>query len=232
VDKRRLYYSDGSTQKTKTLQGNPGRAVFLNGLYYYDLATMHIDNDTIQIRAWDPITDKDSVVVSFNKLFDTLLASKKSCRVEMMEGFFFKVDTERWGFIFYNAGKFIVGDRHQYKVYNTIDNKAFKKYQRKSVRLNGSQTALTCEPENESFTNYGAVVSTGNLYILSGVIDGGKGSHTPIDVYDISTFKYKYTLNAPAKSRDDYATSIAVVKDNLYLLYTKSKLLMFKIPAE
>lgn len=228
VDNAQLIYRENNSLLHKKIANNPGQAIFHNNLFYYSASTLNAELDSVSIHVWDPQRNLDSQIINLNVLMKKELAGNTACAPEVLEGVFFKVSGNRWGYLFYNAGRMIIGDQSGTVVYPTIDGRPFKRYQRRQVDM-GGQTAFVCKAESDAFFNYSACAYGDELFVLSGVIDARKELNTPIDVYDLKSFKYKHTLQAPLHSRDDYAISMAVVDNYLFLNYTKSHLMRFRL---
>lgn len=207
--------------------GFAGQATFVNGNYIY--TRYNKTGDSVSICQLNLLTKENKEIVQLN----TLLRDKVPpgpCTGSILDGGFLSISPNKWCFLFWMGGFFIISENGKLSLHQTIDKRPFKKFEERKIQM-GEQTAFTCKGENDYFYNYQAASDGRYLYILSGVIEKKEKEQlsTPVDAYDLNTFEYKFTLPLPLKSVDDYAYQLAALENYIYVYNAKSKMKIYKI---
>lgn len=231
VDQRSISFITNHERKTKKIDAITGNVIYLENGFLFDMIKNTDEMDQISIKLWNVQTDSIKTIVDLSKTFEKELPQDRKCLSMILEGNFFRIDSNSWGYIFYEGGYFLKGTKKDYTVARTLDKRPFKKYEMREVAM-GGQKAYVCKAENNSLYNYAAASDGNKIFILSGIIDGRKGLHTPIDVYDAKTLTYNYTLEAPLPSKEDYALTMSLIGHRLYLFYKKSGVMMFDLSGK
>lgn len=220
----RVSTSWGRSKEYKTNSATRN-AIYIGGSFYFDyVSTDSEGNQTAEIRRWDGYSDKPRTVAYLSDLFWSYIDREQGCLASQLEGNFFAIDHETWGYVFYHGSFIVFGDGEKTQIANTIFNKGFVRYKAKRA-YRGGTTRLECKAQNESRYYYDAYFHKGKLYALSGV--AGKPGHADIDVYNGEKFKYLYTLTTRLKTENSYARTMEFVGNSLYLASNDGEIIKF-----
>ena len=229
VDKRQLTIETDSLYVKKT-NGLPGNAIYFNREFLYQEAVGDSLKDLIIINSWNASENSIDTLVNLNNFLSGKLVGCKECLSNTLEGNFFKVDNQTWAYLFYKAGYFLINRNGNFRLVPTIDKSPFRKYEVREVQFNNMK-AFLCKSDNESMINYAAVSDSKHIFVLSGkiVVGGQKELFAPVDVYDIANFEYKYTLQAPMTSMDNYAYLMTKSGNYVYLYFKEGEIVRYKL---
>lgn len=241
----RFSYHDGSRYEAATFDAKAGilrvsswrgpqeyktysttrNALYMGGDFYFDyVSTDSEGNQIAEIRAWSSSSGRVRTVAYLSDLLWSYIDRKQGCMSSQLEGNFFAIDHETWGYVFYHGSFIVFGNEGTVQIGNSIFNKGFVSYTAKPA-YRGGTTGLECKARNESRYYYDAYFHEGKLYALSGV--AGKPGHADIDVYNGEKFKYLYTLTTPLKTENSYARTMEFVGNSLYLASNDGEIIKF-----
>ena len=217
----------GFFSRYKTSAGlNAGQAFYHHGAFIYSLYSKM--TDSISIYRYDPVNRQNTLLVQVNTLLKDKI-TQGPCTGSALEGNFLSIDENKWCYLLFMGGYFIIYDNGHISLHQTVDKRPFKKFQERQVKM-GTQTVFMCKGDNDYFYNYQAASDGRFLYILSGIIQqkSSEPLSTPVDVYDLSNFRYISTLKLPLLSPQDYAYQLAVLRDYFYVYSAKSGLKIYR----
>jgi hypothetical protein len=214
----RVSSSWGRSKEYKTYS-TTRNAIYIGDDFYFDyVSTDSEGNQIAEIRAWNSSSGRVRTVAYLSDLLWSYIDREQGCLASQLEGNFFAIDHETWGYVFYHGSFIVFGDGEKTQIGNSIFKKGF-------VRYRGGKNGSECKPQNESRYYYDAHFHEGKLYALSGVVD--KPGHADIDVYNGEKFKYLYTLTTRLKTKNSFAHIMEFVGNSLYLYSSDGEIIKF-----
>ncbi len=206
-----LFFFENSKLKTYKKED-----FIMNSLWFDSLFFTYTFNkkNFLSIDSWNPYTNKYEVKYNISTILkDTLLL--KDCLMETLDGNFFKIDNKNIGFYFYRSGKFLLLNKDNIRLINSIVKSSFIKFYKKEITTENGDKLTICEAVNDNFIQIGACSSNNRIYILSSVTNGNTGV---IDIYFLNGV-YEKSIEIPKFKNNKAPAGFLVIADFIYFIF-------------
>ena len=217
-------------QKNGILKSNIYSGFYLNGIFcndrfYFLKLVPQKKIGLLYFESWDYEKDLRKDALCLNSFLKDELVNYNECFESVLEGNFFRIDDEQFGFYFYRGGYFLIETKDSFKLMKTIVDYPFIRFHEKNGELPGGLNAVQCEPEKDIFVQYSACSDGNNIYILSNIIGENKKERC-IDVYNVVNGNYVESFSVP-NYKKSLPTEILIVHKYLIVVYDDGSLVSY-----
>jgi hypothetical protein len=196
-------------------------AVYCNGKMYAN--KNNLGNGIFSIDSWDPLSGSSQSILDLKQFLKNEISHCDQCFGETLEGNFFRIDDNSFGFYFYRGGYFLVYNKEEFKLKKTIVDYPFLVFRKKAVKLPGGLTGSQCSSERDVWVQMSACSNGKEIFVLSNVIQP-EFKERAIDVYSADSLGYVKSYSLPdykeGKPNDILFTGgrLLVAYDNNFLV--------------
>jgi hypothetical protein len=217
IDQNKFYLENNSAVSIFENSNKMSNAIYGDNNIFCAIDTP-LFNGKIFFEKIDVITKNKERILALADYLKDELKDCKECLSQTLEGNFFNIARETFGYYFYKGGFFLIFKNGAFNKYKTITKEPFIKFEQRQADFGGGKIGFICKPENDVYITLSACSNGNEIYLLSNKADKVVGKKRIVDIYDALSGNYKRSFSFD-NYENAYPLEIGIVDKRLVIAY-------------